>query len=97
MFVLDFADVELEKKEDVEADEKNEEILLPLLSTPPPPLPLLLVVTVGWGDDCVVEGDPDEGPNDSKRLACLFESLTSVLAWSKECWDRNPNIFSAKS
>lgn len=50
MFVLDFADVELEKKEDVEADEKKEERLLPLLNTPPPPPPpppVLLVVTVG--------------------------------------------------
>ena len=79
--MLDFADVELEKKEDVEADEKNEEILLLLPNTPPPPPPpLLLVVRAGWGDDCIVEGDPDEGPNDSKRFACLLESLTSVLA-----------------
>lgn len=44
--MLDFADVELEKKEDVEADEKNEERLLPLLNTPPPPPPLPLAVTV---------------------------------------------------
>ena len=107
MFVLDLGDDELEKNEDVDAEEKKEEILEELDTVPPPPpapvhlplpfaLPLPLPLDAGVAV-AVREGAPELGPKDSSLLECRLDSFTSVFAWSRECCDRNPKIFSAKS
>ena len=113
MFVLDLGDDELEKNEDVDAEEKKEEILEELDTVPPPPpapvpvpvhlplpfaLPLPLPLPLDAGVAVAVrEGAPELGPKDSSLLECRLDSFTSVFAWSRECCDRNPKIFSAKS
>ena len=107
MFVLDLGDDELEKNEDVDAEEKKEEILEELDTVPPPPpppapvplpLPFALPLPLDAGVAAAVrEGAPELGPKDSSLLECRLDSFTSVLAWSKDCCDRNPKIFSAKS
>ena len=103
--MLDLGEDELEKNEDVDAEEKKEEILdeldiapapapLPLTFALPLPLPLPLVAGMAAA---VTEGAPELGPKDSSLLECLLDSFTSVFACSRECWDRKPKIFSAKS
>ena len=107
--MLDLGDDELEKNEDVDAEEKKEEILEELDTVPPPPpapvpvhlplpfaLPLPLPLDAGVAV-AVREGAPELGPKDSSLLECRLDSFTSVFAWSRECCDRNPKIFSAKS
>ena len=107
MFVLDLGDDELEKNEDVDAEEKKEEILEELDTVPPPapvpvhlPLPFALPLPLPLDAGVAVavrEGAPELGPKDSSLLECRLDSFTSVFAWSRECCDRNPKIFSAKS
>jgi hypothetical protein len=100
MFVLDLGEDELEKKEDVDAEEKKEEILDELDTAPAPPLPLPFALPLPLDAGmaaAVTEGAPELGPKDSSLLECLLDSFTSVFACSNDCCDRNPKIFSAKS